>query len=68
MEVARMSFNLPSPPMPTLPQAPAAPPMFGSQVGPGQKPQAKASQPTYLGGMLTASPSATGGGKTLLGQ
>ena len=61
-----MSFSVPTPPAPVLPQAPAAPPQFGTQTQ-GQKPQAKASQPTFLGAELTANPTNTGN-KTLLGQ
>ena len=64
-----MSFNLPSPPTPpapVLPQAPAAPPMFGETQPQGQKPTAKASQPTFLGAGLTPNPANTGQ-KTLLG-
>ena len=61
------NFSLPQPAAPVLPQSPAPPPMFGSQFGPGQKPQAKASQPTFLGAQLTANPSNTGQ-KTLLGE
>ena len=60
------NFSLPQPAAPVLPQAPAAPPMFGSQTQ-GQKPQAKSSQPTFLGAQLTANPSNTGQ-KTLLGE
>lgn len=63
-----MSFATPpTPALPTMPQAPAAPPMFMSPTAPGQKPQAKSSQPTYLGAALTPNPSNLGG-KTLLGQ
>lgn len=60
--------NPPAPPQIVLPNQPAAPPMFGSQQGPGQKPKAKPSQPTFLGAGLTAgagqtnSPSLLGGG------
>lgn len=61
------NFNLPQAPAPVLPNAPATPPMFGAQTSPGQKPQAKSSQPTFLGAQLTANPSDTGQ-KTLLGQ
>ena len=61
-----MSFSVPTPPAPVLPQAPQAPPMFGAQTQ-GQKPQAKASQPTFLGAQLSANPSDSGQ-KTLLGQ
>ncbi len=63
-----MSFSLPSaqPAAPVLPQAtPQAPPAFGLAPQ-GQKPQAKASQPTFLGAGLTAGAGQTGG-KTLLG-
>jgi hypothetical protein len=59
-----MSFS--GPPAPVLPPAPAAPPVFG-QSAVGQKPQAKSTQPTFLGAQLTANPSNTGQ-KTLLGQ
>ncbi len=62
-----MSFGTPpTPPAPVLPNAPAPPPMFGSPTSPGQKPQAKSSQPTFLGKGLFASP-ADSGQKTLLG-
>lgn len=61
-----MSFNLPSPALPAVPAAPAPPPMFGAQQQAGQKPQAKASQPTFLGA-IGANPANTGQ-KTLLGQ
>jgi len=63
-----MSFSLPGssgPAPPAIGPAPAAPPAFGSAPQ-GQKPQAKASQPTFLGAQLQSSPSNTGG-KTLLG-
>ena len=65
-----MSFSLPSTPQPAAPVLPSAtpapPPAFGQMSQPGQKPQAKASQPTFLGAGLTANPSNTGQ-KTLLG-
>jgi hypothetical protein len=61
-----MSFSAPQPAAPVLPAAPAAPPAFGSAQGPGQKPQAKASQPTFLGSGLVAGAQNLGG-KTLLG-
>ena len=61
-----MSFSAPTPAAPVLPQAPAAPPMFAPQLQPGQKPQAKSSQPTFLGGQLTAQPQQMGG-RTLIG-
>ena len=63
-----MSFNLPGgggPAPPALPTAPAAPPAFGSAPQ-GQKPQAKANSPTFLGAQLQSSPS-NAGGKSLLG-
>lgn len=61
-----MSFSVPSAPPPAVPNAPAAPPMFGSSTQ-GQKPQAKASQPTWLGAAGTTNPgNATN--KTLLGS
>jgi hypothetical protein len=60
-----VSFSTPTPAAPVLPQAPAAPPMFG-QNAPGQKPQAKPSQPTALGGQLTATASQASP-KTLIG-
>ena len=62
-----MTFSLPQPAAPAIPAAPAAPPMFGSQSIPGQKPTAKASQPTFLGSAMMANPTNTGQ-KTLLGQ
>lgn len=62
-----MSFSLPSPPPPVAPQAPTPPPMFGAQSTPGQKPQPKSSQPTFLGSGLFANPSNTGQ-KSLIGQ
>lgn len=64
-----MSFSLPSPAAPVLPQQPAAatPPMFGQTAPQGKKPGAKPSQPTFLGAGLVANPSNTGQ-KTLLGQ
>ena len=62
-----MGFNTPSPPPPVLPQAPAAPPVFGAQgTGPGQKPKAKSSQPTFLGSGLVAD-SQNQGNKSLIG-
>lgn len=61
-----MSFSAPSPPPPVLPQAPAAPPMFGAGMTPGQKPQAKSSQPTFLGSGLVASQQ-NQGNKSLIG-
>jgi hypothetical protein len=61
-----MSFGTPPSPAPVvLPSAPSPPPMFGSLSGPGQKPQAKPSQPTFLGG-LAAGPGNLGY-RTLLG-
>ena len=60
-----MSFSAPSPPQPVLPQTPLAPPQFGANTQ-GKKPQAKASQPTFLGS-IGANPSNTGQ-KTLLGS
>lgn len=59
------ALSSPTPPAPVLPAAPVQPPMFGTS-GPGQKPQAKSSQPTFLGA-ITANPTNTGQ-KTLLGQ
>lgn len=61
-----MSFSTPQPAAPVLPQAPTPPPMFGTQTQPGQKPQPKASQSTFLGSSLFANPS-NSGQKTLLG-
>lgn len=49
----RPMMGAPQPAAPVLPQAPAAPPVFGS-TAPGQKPQAKSSQPTFLGSSLAA--------------
>ena len=60
-----MSFSAPSPPPPVLPQAPPAPPAFGTQ-GPGQKPQQKSSQPTFLGSSLAAGDQ-NRGNKSLIG-
>lgn len=60
-----MSFSVPTPQIPKLPAAPTPPPMFGAPTQ-GQKPQRKASQPTFLGTGLIANPSNTGQ-KTLLG-
>lgn len=64
-----MSFSPPGAqqaPAPVIPQQPAPPPAFGlSPVG--QRPQAKAMQPTFLGAGLTANPTNTGN-KTLIGQ
>lgn len=63
-----MSFSIPSPQLPAVPQAPGAPPMFGTpQAGPGQKPQPMSSQPTYIGSQLTPQ-AGQATGKTLLGQ
>lgn len=59
-----MTFS--TPPAPVLPTPSAAPPAFGSTAT-GQKPQAKSSQPTFLGAQLDAQ-SANTGAKTLLGQ
>lgn len=62
-----MSFaGPPQPAQPVLPAQPAAPPMFGTQQSPGQKPGAKSSQPTFLGGQLNAQPQQMGG-RTLIG-
>lgn len=62
-----MTFKMSTPAAPVLPQEPAPPPMFGGQQQQaGKKPQAKASQPTFLGS-LGANPTNTGQ-KTLLGQ
>lgn len=61
-----MSFSPPTPAAPVLPTAPASPPAFGSAQGPGQKPQAKSSQPTFLGSQLLAGANQLGN-KTLLG-
>lgn len=56
------------PALPVLPaQMPAPPPVLGQSAGPGQKPQAKSSTPTFLGGALFSNPSNTGQ-KTLLGS
>ncbi len=60
-----MSFSPPTPAPVVLPAAPAQPPMFGSPTQ-GQKPQRKASQPTFLGAQDTAGAGQTGQ-KTLLG-
>lgn len=53
-----MSFDPPPVPNIALPKTPAvAPtpaPTFGSGATPGSKPQAKPSQPTFLGAGLTA--------------
>lgn len=63
-----MSFSAPQAPSPViLPSAPAAPPVFGQSATPGQKPQPKSSQSTFLGSGLFANPSNTGQ-KTLLGS
>lgn len=60
-------FSPPSPaPLPAIPSTPSPAPMFGAQIAPGQKPGAKSSQPTFLGGGLFANPANTGQ-KTLLG-
>jgi hypothetical protein len=59
-----MTFSTPA--APVLPANPAAPPAFGSATQ-GQKPQAKSSQPTFLGAQLDAQAANTGN-KTLLGQ
>ena len=61
-----MSFSPPTPAPVVLPKPPAQPPMFGSPTQ-GQKPQRKASQPTFLGASDVASPS-NAAQKTLLGQ
>lgn len=62
-----MSFGTPPTPAPViLPQAPAAPPVFGQSTV-GQKPKPKSSQSTFLGADLFANPSNTGQ-KTLLGS
>lgn len=58
-------MGTPQPPAPVLPQAPAAPPVFGTQ-NQGQKPQAKSSQPTFLGSGLVASQQ-NQGNKSLIG-
>ena len=64
------------PQQPTVPTPTAPPPLFNAPTQPGQKPQAKPSQPTFLGKGLTANrpmgdfganPTNTGT-KTLLGQ
>ncbi len=61
-----MSFSSPSSPAaPVLPTAPSDPPVFGTSTQ-GQKPQAKASQPTFLGSSLTAG-SDSMGTKSLIG-
>lgn len=57
----------PAPALPTVGQSPAPPPMFGASQSPGQKPQPKSSQPTFLGSQLNANPTNTGQ-KTLLGS
>lgn len=61
-----MSLSAPTPAPVILPGAPAAPPMLGSPTQ-GSKPQAKASQPTFLGSNLVPQAGQTGQ-KTLLGQ
>ncbi len=61
-----LSAPTPQPAAPVLPQTtPVAPPAFGLSPQ-GQKPTAKASQPTFLGAGLTPGAGNTGG-KTLLG-
>jgi len=62
-----VSFSVPTPTPPAIPAAPAAPPMFGTATQ-GQKPQAKPSQPTYLGAVGAGATQQTGQQKTLLGQ
>lgn len=53
---------------PQLPNAPAPPPMFGQQAGTKRKKQSDSMiAPTFLG-TGGATPTATGGQKTLLGQ
>lgn len=63
-------MNSPAPtiPAPVLPQAPAAPPMFGQQTTPGSKPGKKPSQPTSILSSMMAPGFGSGGQKTLLGQ
>ena len=62
-----MGFGTPpTPAAPVLPPAPASPPMFGQGSTPGQKPQAKSSQPTFLGSGLVAS-GQNSGAKSLIG-
>lgn len=61
-----MSFDLPSPQQPMLPQAPPKPPMFGERPV-GNKPKAKSQTPTFLG-TGTAPTQGQLGQKTLLGQ
>lgn len=60
-----------TPAMQALPTQPAAPPMLAAQSPQGTKPKQKGPQASFLGAADIAnpiSPSATGGGKTLLGQ
>jgi len=61
-----MSFSTPTPAAPVVSPAPMLPPSFGNPTQ-GQKPQRKASQPTFLGADANASPSQASP-KTLLGQ
>lgn len=59
-----MSFSAPSPPAISMPVAP--PQAQAPLPTQGQKPQAKASQPTFLGAAFASNPASTGQ-KTLLG-
>jgi hypothetical protein len=63
--VSLLSGPSAGPTPPAIPAQPTPPPAFGSAPQ-GQKPQAKASQPTFLGAQLTANPANTGQ-KSLLG-
>ncbi len=59
-----MSFDAPQ--MPTIPNAPAAPPVLGAQPT-GKKPKPKSGQPSFLGTEATPNAAAQSN-KTLLGQ
>lgn len=60
-----MSFSTPT--APVLPASPAAPPTLTPNTPQGTKPQAKPSQPTFLGADLVAN-SSQAQTKTLLGS
>jgi hypothetical protein len=65
-----MSFSAPQAqyiPPPQAPAAPATPPMFGQVQQPGQKPQPKSQQQTFLGAFDLPSMGQLGQ-KTLLGS
>jgi hypothetical protein len=63
-----MKFGAPEQPaLPQMPNAPPPPPVF-AQSPTGAKPSKKSATPSFLNSSALPSPSATGGGKQLVGE